>query len=49
VSDFFWPAPFSGWPTDQSISLVIGLILAANALAFWGLWSVLRDPALSAT
>ena len=29
-------------------SLSIGLILAANALAFLGLWSVLRDPALSA-
>ena len=38
-----------GLAYDQSISLVIGLILAANALAFWGLWSVLRDPALSAT
>ena len=37
-----------GLAYDQSISLVIGLILAANALAFWGLWSVLRDPALSA-
>jgi hypothetical protein len=38
-----------GLAYDQSISLVIWLILAANALAFWGLWSVLRDPALSAT
>ena len=37
-----------GLAYDQSIPLVIGLILAANALAFWGLWSVLRDPALSA-
>lgn len=34
---------------DQSISLVIWLILAADALAFWGLWSVLHDPALSPT
>ena len=38
-----------GLAYDQSIPLVIGLILTANALAFWGLWSVLRDPALAAT